>query len=69
MPLPLPLPLPLPSPLRSQALLAAVIIGSIAARYGAHWPTCLCTAPVVIAITRKLYANAAVVLPDVSRHR
>jgi len=53
----------------SQAMLAAVTGASLAAWYGARWSACLCAVPVVIAIAGKTYENAALVLPDGSRHR
>lgn len=53
-----------PLMLWSQALLIAVIIATVAASRWSRWPTYLCMAPVVIALTWCVYENLACLLPN-----
>lgn len=53
-----------PLMLWSQALLIAVIIATVAANRWSRWPTYLCMAPVVIALTWCVYENLACLLPN-----
>ena len=53
-----------PLTLWSQALLIAVIIATVAANRWSRWPTYLCMAPVVIALTWCVYENLACLLPN-----
>ena len=53
-----------PLTLWSQALLLAVIIATVAANRWSRWPTYLCMAPVVIALTWCVYENLACLLPN-----
>lgn len=48
----------------SQALLLAVIVATVAANRWSRWPTYLCMAPVVIALTWCVYENLACLLPN-----
>jgi hypothetical protein len=48
----------------SQALLIAVIVATVAANRWSRWPTYLCMAPVVIALTWCVYENLACLLPN-----
>jgi sortase A len=53
-----------PLTLWSQALLITVIIATVAANRWSRWPTYLCMAPVVIALTWCVYENLACLLPN-----
>jgi sortase A len=53
-----------PLTLWSQALLIAVIVATVAANRWSRWPTYLCMAPVVIALTWCVYENLACLLPN-----
>jgi sortase A len=53
-----------PLTLWSQALLIAVVIATVAANRWSRWPTYLCLAPVVIALTWCVYENLACLLPN-----
>jgi sortase A len=53
-----------PLTLWSQALLIAVTIATVAANRWSRWPTYLCMAPVVIALTWCVYENLACLLPN-----
>ena len=53
-----------PLTLWSQALLIAVIIATVAANRWSRWPTYLCMAPVVLALTWCVYENLACLLPN-----
>jgi len=53
-----------PLTLWSQALLLAVVIATVAANRWSRWPTYLCMAPVVIALTWCVYENLACLLPN-----
>jgi sortase A len=53
-----------PLTLWSQALLIAVVIATIGANRWSRWPTYLCMAPVVIALTWCVYENLACLLPN-----
>jgi sortase A len=48
----------------SQALLITVIIATVAANRWSRWPTYLCMAPVVLALTWCVYENLACLLPN-----
>jgi sortase A len=53
-----------PLTLWSQALLITVIIATVAANRWSRWPTYLCMAPVVLALTWCVYENLACLLPN-----
>jgi sortase A len=53
-----------PLTLWSQALLITVILATVAANRWSRWPTYLCMAPVVLALTWCVYENLACLLPN-----
>jgi sortase A len=55
----------IPLMLWSQALLIAVVIATVAANRWSRWPTYLCMAPVILALTWCVYENLACLLPNV----